>query len=276
MGKLEGKVALITGAGRGQGRSHALRLAEEGVDIIAVDIASQLPSIRYPMATSSDLAETATLVEALGRRAVPVEADVRDAPNLRTAVQAGVDVFGRLDVVVANAGVVLHASVLEMTDEMWNEVVGVNLTGAWNTISACLPHIVNGHVGGSVIIIGSTAGLRPGASNVAYAASKAAMISVMKSVALELAPHGIRVNTVAPGAVNTPMIRNDSMKKRFLPEKPDATDADVEQALTTKHPIPVPWVDPVDVSNAVVYFASDETRYITGNILTVDAGTLLK
>jgi SDR family mycofactocin-dependent oxidoreductase len=265
----------VTGAARGQGRQHALRLAQEGADIIAVDICAQIDTVPYALATPADLAETVRMVESCGRRILPYEVDVRDRPGLRAAVGAAVEELGRLDVVVVNAGTVTHAPVLQMPDDIWDDMIGVNLTGAWNTFKAVMPAIVAGGRGGSIIVIGSIASTRPGRNTAPYAAAKAALISVMKSTALELAPLSIRVNTIATGAVNTPMICNDVTKRSLLPDGPGASDKALEDALAALHPIPIGWAEPDDISNAVLYFASTESRYVTGTTLLVDLGTHL-
>jgi SDR family mycofactocin-dependent oxidoreductase len=276
VGKLEGQVALVTGAARGQGRQHALRLAQEGADIIAVDICAQIDTVPYALATPADLAETVRMVESCGRRILPYEVDVRDRPGLRAAVGDAVEELGRLDVVIANAGVASYASVLDMPDDMWDDMIAVNLTGVWNTLSASLPSIVAGGRGGSIVLTSSTAALRQRANTVHYAAAKAALLSMIKSVGLEMAPNFIRVNAVVLGAVRTPMIVNDQLKSIFIPGKTDVTDAEMEQALAATHPMPVGWAEPDDVSDAVVFLASDDSRYVTGTAIAVDAGTLLR
>src|SRR6187402_1130823 len=198
MGRLEGKVAFVTGAARGQGRSHALRLAEEGADIVAVDVCRQLASVPYPMATPEDLTETAKLVEDLDRRIVVREADVRDSARLADVVAEGIGEFGRLDIIVANAGIVSMAPTLELDEDSWQEMIDVNLTGVWKTLKAAVPAMIEAGNGGSVIITSSAAGLRGFANIAHYVAAKHGVVGLMKTLAQELAPHMIRVNTVNP------------------------------------------------------------------------------
>lgn len=276
-GRVEGKVAFITGAARNQGRSHALRLAQEGADIIAVDICEPVESIEmYPPATEEDLAETARLVEELDRRIVTTKADVRDVDTLQAAVDAGVAELGRLDIVCANAGVFELQPALELTDSAWREMIDINLTGVWNTCRAALPHLVAGRRGGSIVIISSTAGLKGMPNIVHYTAAKHGVVGVMRSIANEFGAHSIRCNTVHPTGVDTVMIQNLKTWGLFDPDNPRPTResaAPIFEALTA---LPVPWVDPIDVSNAVLFLASDEARYVTGVTLPVDAGYTIK
>lgn len=275
-GRLQGQVAFITGAARGQGRSHAVRLAEEGADIIAIDSCADIPGVPYPLGTREDLDETVRLVQEAGGRIVARVADVRDLAALTSAVEDGVAEFGRLDIVCANAGINAPTPTGTFTDEQWNLVIDINLNGVWRTIRASVPHIIAGGRGGSVVITSSAAGLK-GYLNIAhYTAAKHAANGLMKSMANELAPYRIRVNSLNPTQVDTPMIMNDPMYRLFCPdlENPGREEfAPVSQAMNA---LPVPWVDPIDVSNAVVYLASDEGRYITGVALPVDAGVLVK
>ncbi|MCW2495271.1 mycofactocin-coupled SDR family oxidoreductase [Jatrophihabitans sp.] len=275
-GRVEGKVAFITGAARGQGRSHAVRLAEEGADIIAVDSLTDVPDVTYPQARESDLAETVRLVEALDRRIIATKADVRDPVALTSAVDEGVAEFGRLDIVSANAGVVpAPAEVSDVTERAWQDVIDINLSGVWHTVKATTPHIVAGGRGGSVILTSSSVGLR-GARNVAsYAASKHAVVGIMRTLALELGKHSIRVNSVHPTQVDTDMIQNEAMYRLFLPHLENPGRDDFAAASMHLNVLPVPWIDPVDVSNALVFLASEEARYITGVTLPVDAGQIL-
>jgi len=275
-GRAQGKVAFITGAARGQGRSHAVRLAEEGADIIAVDLAGPVPSVSaYPPATADDLAETVKQVEALDRRIVAHQADVRDSGALRKALDDGVAQLGRLDIVVANAGIYQPAPALELDDEAWQETIGINLTGVWNTVKAALPHLISGG-GGSVILTSSVLGLRASANSIHYNTAKHGVVGIMRSVANEFAQHRIRVNSVHPTLVNTLMIQNEQVWGLFEPDNPHPTRESAAPIFETINALPVPWVEPVDVSNAVLFLASDEARYITGVTLPVDAGSLLK
>jgi (+)-trans-carveol dehydrogenase len=277
-GRVQGKVALVTGAARGQGRSHALRLAEEGADIIAVDIASQIATVPYTMSTMDDLAETARQVEALDRRIVAAQADVRDWASLKNAVDDGVIELGRLDIVSANAGIFSSGTLEELTDEAWNDMIAVNLTGVWHTIKATAPHIRASRRGGSIILTSSTAGLR-GMEHIGhYVAAKHGVVGIMRTAALELAKDSIRVNSVHPTSVNTDMIHNAATYQLFAPELPESERT--KEVLGTRfqatNVLPVPWVESVDISNAVLWLASDESRYVTGLELKVDAGQMLK
>ena len=272
MGLLEGKVAFITGAARGQGRSHAVRLAQEGADIIAVDICRQAQTVPYPMATPADLTETVKEVEALDRRIVASEVDVRDLAALTTAVNDGVAQLGRLDIVLANAGISSMAPTLEMDESVWDEMIEINLTGQWKTIRAAVPHIVSGGRGGSVVITSSLAAITPNANIAHYSAAKAGLIALMKVLAKELAPHSIRVNTVHPTTVATPMILNDPTYRLFRPDLENPTRSDFEEAARTLNKLPVAALEPVDISNAILYLVSDAGRYVTGITHVVDAG----
>jgi len=275
-GRVQGKVAFITGAARSQGRSHAIRLAEEGADIIAVDVPEAVPSLSaYPLATSEDLAETVKRVEALDRRIVAHPADVRDSAALKAALDDGVAQFGRLDIVVANAGIYQVAPALELDDAAWQETIGINLTGVWHTVKASLPHLIDGG-GGSIILTSSVLGLRGGANSVHYSTAKHGVVGIMRSVASEFAQHRVRVNSVHPTLVNTIMIQNEQVWGLFEPDNPHPTRESATPVFQTINALPVPWVEPVDISNAVLFLASDEARCITGVTLPVDAGALLK
>ncbi|HEX4247446.1 MAG TPA: mycofactocin-coupled SDR family oxidoreductase [Pseudonocardia sp.] len=270
MGKLDGKVALVTGAARGQGRSHALRLAEEGADIIAVDVCAQLPSVPYRMGTAEELAETVKLVEELDRRISAHHADVRDADRLDEVVAAGLAEFGRIDVVVANAGIGTFGRVWELTPEQWREVVDVNLTGVFLTVRAALPSMIEAGRGGSLVLISSAAGLAAFPNLAHYTAAKHGVTGLTRALAVELAPHRIRANSVHPTTVDTPMVQNQAFYDQV-----GARDRDeAATAFRGLNALPVPWVESGDVSNAVLWLASDESRYVTGVALPVDAGGL--
>ncbi|WP_375400421.1 mycofactocin-coupled SDR family oxidoreductase [uncultured Amnibacterium sp.] len=277
-GRVEGKVAFVTGAARGQGRSHALRLAEEGADIIAVDIAGQIDSVPYDMARPDDLAETVRQIEALDRRIVATQADVRDFGAVKAAVDEGVAQLGRLDIVAANAGIFSFGSLEELTDEQWNDMIGVNLTGVWHAVKAAIPHIKAGGRGGSIILTSSTAGLEPLPNIGHYVAAKHGVVGLMKTAALELAAENIRVNSVHPTAVDTDMIQNSATWELFMPDlaPEDRTREIAGQRFGALNALPIPWVEARDISNAVLFLASDEARYITGVTLPVDAGELIK
>jgi len=271
MGRMDGKVALVTGAARGQGRSHAVRLAEEGADIIAVDLCAQLDTVPYPMATPEDLAETAREVEGLDRRIVAREADVTNFDSLKSAVDAGVAELGRLDTVCANAGISTMGLTWELTEEFWAEMIEVNLGGVWRTIKATVPILIEQGDGGSIIITGSTASLKGFAGVPHYSAAKHGVIGLMRALVNEVSQYNIRVNTVIPTSCNTPMIQNDAMRELFQ-VAPDAPIEEFAEAFQAMHTLPIPWVEPRDISNAVLWLASDESRYCTGDIVQVDAG----
>jgi SDR family mycofactocin-dependent oxidoreductase len=275
-GRVQGKVAFITGAARGQGRSHAVRLAEEGADVIAVDLCGPVPTIEmYPPATEEDLAETVRQVEALDRRIVATKADVRDSMALGAALADGVAQLGRLDIVLANAGVFEIQPALELTDEAWREMIDVNLTGVWNTCKVALPHLVGGG-GGAIVLTSSTAGLKGTPNTIHYTAAKHGVVGVMRTLANEFAAHSIRVNSVHPTGVDTQMIQNPKTWGLFDPENPHPTREGAEPIFRSTNALPVPWVEPRDISNAVLFLVSDEARYITGVTLPVDAGYTVK
>jgi SDR family mycofactocin-dependent oxidoreductase len=277
MGKLEGKVAFITGAARGQGRSHAIRLAQEGADIIAVDILEDVPGIPYAGATEADLADTVKAVEALDRRIVASKADVRDFRELKAAVDDGVAQLGRLDIVSANAGIGTspHKS-WEIDDDTWQTMIDINLTGVWHAAKAAIPHLIEGGNGGAIILTSSAAGLQAYENIAHYVSAKHGVVGLMRTLALELAPYMIRVNSIHPTQVDTPMIQNEATYKLFRPDLEHPNRDDFAPASQSVNALPIPWVEPVDISNAVLFLASDEGRYITGVTLPVDAGTLIK
>jgi SDR family mycofactocin-dependent oxidoreductase len=275
-GRVEGKVAFITGAARNQGRSHAVRLAREGADIIAVDLAAPVDTIRmYPPATPDDLAETVREVEKLDRRIVATQADVRDPAALRAALYDGVAQLGKLDIVLANAGVFEIQPSLELTDDAWQEMIDINLTGVWNTCRVALPHLIeNG--GGSIVLTSSTAGLKGTANTIHYTAAKHGVVGIMRTLANEFGKQSIRVNTVHPTGVDTVMIQNEKTWGLFTPDDPEPTREKFAELFETLHPLPVPYVQPIDISNAILFLVSDEARYITGVTLPVDAGYTIR
>ncbi|NEM05712.1 mycofactocin-coupled SDR family oxidoreductase [Geodermatophilus normandii] len=276
-GRVAGKVAFITGAARSQGRSHALRLAEEGADIIAVDLCGPVESIRmYPPATAEDLDETVRQVEQLDRRIVATQADVRDPGALRAAVDDGVAQLGRLDIVLANAGVFELSPSLELSDDAWHEMIDINLTGVWNTCKVALPHLIEGGRGGSIVITSSTAGLKGTANTIHYTAAKHGVIGVMRTLANEFGEHAIRVNTVHPTGVDTVMIQNPKTWGLFSPDDPEPSREKFTELFETLHPLPVAYIDPVDISNAILFLVSGEARYVTGVTLPVDAGYTIR
>jgi (+)-trans-carveol dehydrogenase len=276
-GKLAGKVAFITGAARGQGRSHAVRLASEGADIIAVDVCKQLDGVKIPMATPDDLGETAALVEATGRRIVAVEADVRDLDVLQEVVDDGVKQLGRLDIVVANAGLGSEGQRVDRMDaKTWCDMIDVNLTGVFYTCKVAIPHVLAGRRGGSIVFTSSIGGLKGAAHIGHYISAKHGIIGLMRTLALELGSKSIRVNVVCPGNVGTPMFLNEPTYRLFRPDLENPTQEDMAAVSRSSHVLPVPWVEPEDISSAVLFLASDEARYITGITLPVDAGAMLK
>ena len=278
-GRVEGKVAFITGAARGQGRSHAVTLAREGADIIAVDILGEIAaSARFHApATEDDLAQTVAEVEALDRRILAARADVRDFAGLRKVLDAGIAEFGRIDIIVANAGIFPHGSLLHEVDEReWDEIFDVNLKGAWLTCKAAIPQLIKQGDGGSITLINSTAGLKGIPAVGPYTASKHGLVGLMRTLALELAPHWIRVNSIHPTAVATDMVFNERTYRLFRPDLDHPTRETMAETLMSFHALPVPWVEPVDISNALLFLASDEARYITGSEFTVDAGFTIK
>ena len=276
-GRVEGKVAFITGAARSQGRSHALRLAQEGADIIAVDIAGPVPSIQmYPPATEDDLAETVRQVEALDRRIVATKADVRNSGALKAAVDEGVAQLGRLDIVLANAGVFEIQPALEVSDDAWREMIDINLTGVWNTCKVALPHLIEGGRGGAMVLTSSTAGLKGTPNTIHYTAAKHGVVGIMRTLANEFAQHSIRVNSVHPTGVDTVMIQNEKTWGLFAPDDPAPSREKADPIFQSTNALPVPWVEPVDISNAILFLVSDEARYITGVTLPVDAGYTVK
>lgn len=282
MSPLEGKVALVTGAARGQGRSHAVRLAEAGADIIAVDLCAQPETVSYAGSTPADLAETVAMVEALDRRIVGAEADVADRETLFTVVKEGIAELGGIDIACANAGIWSTVPDPEGGGldpaRIWQETIDINLTGVWNTIDAVAPAMIESGRGGAIVLTSSTAGIKAmntiggigsqsQVGQVAYTAAKHAVVGLMRSYALELAPHNIRVNTVHPTGVATPMIQNRVVEGFF--------EEHSELAELVSNPIPIDVVEPRDISEAVLYLVSDSGRFVTGATLPVDAGYLI-
>ena len=273
--RYENKVVFITGAAGGQGREHAVRFAAAGAKVIGVDICEGLPDCYYPLATEEDLAETVRLVEAAGGAMHAAKGDVRDLARLREVVREGVDRFGRLDVIVANAGIYSPSPTQFLTSEQWDETIGVNLTGVFNAVRAGMRRMIEQNEGGAIVITSSTAGLKGFYGCPAYNAAKHGVVGFMRSLALELAPNQIRVNTVHPTSVGTPMILNDSFPKLVSPE-PDAGFDQAAEFLRPQQPMDIAWLQPGDISDAVLWLCSEEARWVTGVTLPVDAGALLK
>jgi (+)-trans-carveol dehydrogenase len=276
-GRVEGKVAFITGAARGLGRAHALRLAQEGADIIAIDICKPIESAAVPLSTPEDLAETADLVKGLNRRVVTAEVDVRDFDGLKAAVDSGVEQLGQLDIIVANAGIGNASATLDQTDERdWTEMIDVNLGGVWKTVKAGVPHLLAGGRGGSIILISSVFGLKASLFTGHYAAAKHGVVGLMRTFAVELGQYNIRANSVHPTNANTQLFMNETTMKLFRPDLANPGPEDLARAAQAMHVLPVGWVEPEDISNAVLFLASDEARYVTGVTLPVDAGNCLR
>jgi SDR family mycofactocin-dependent oxidoreductase len=279
LGRVAGKVAFITGAARGQGRSHAIRLAQEGADIIAVDICETFDSMNYPLATAEDLAQTVKEVEAEGRRIVAVKGDVRIKAELKAALDAGLAEFGKVDVVVANAGVTAMKDPTLL--QSFVDGVDVDLVGVLNTVGVALPHLT---AGASIIVTGSTAGMMKGlldspglgGGGTGYAFAKRTLFTYVEVLALQLASHMIRMNAIHPTNTDTTLLMNDDIYRAFRPDLKNPTREDAIQAFPVMQAMPIPFVDPQDISHLVAFLASDESRYITGMNIRVDAGAMLK
>jgi SDR family mycofactocin-dependent oxidoreductase len=276
-GRLAGKVALVTGAARGQGRSHALHLAREGADVVLIDICADIETVGYPMATPEDLDDTARWIEKSGRRATVHRADVRDRPALSSVIAESVDEFGRIDVVVANAGIAPLGA--QGTVSAFIDGFDVDFVGVVNTFAVALPHVPDG---GSLIATGSVAGLKgsvespaSGPGGAAYGLAKKMIVQYVDSLAKQLAPRLIRVNAVHPTNCNTAMLQSKPMYRLFRPDLDDPSEADVLEGFSSIQPMPIAFVEPEDISAAVVYLASDESRYVTGLQLKVDGGATL-
>ncbi len=270
MGKLDGQVAFITGAARGQGRSHAVRLAQEGADIIAVDICAQIASVSYEMSTPADLEQTVKEVEAEGRRIVARQADVRDVAALRQAFEEGTAELGPAQIVLANAGIGVGGP--NSSDQDWHDVIAVNLTGVWNTGRIAIPSMIEADRGGAIVLTSSTAGLLGVGTNetglLGYTVAKTGMVGLMRCWANYLGPHNIRVTCVAPTACRTPMAQNLSIADLF--------EVNPSLANAMSNALPVEMVEPIDISNAIAWLVSDDARYVTGTVIPVDAGSLNK
>ncbi|MBJ7339666.1 mycofactocin-coupled SDR family oxidoreductase [Mycolicibacterium sp.] len=280
MGRVQGKVAFITGAARGQGRSHAVRLAEEGADIIAVDLCQNIDSIGYALATPEDLEETAQFVEKTGRSIVTAQADVRDAGQLKQALEDGIAELGKVDIVVAQAGIAGMKGNPPL--QTWTDVINTNLVGTINAIQVALPHLRDG---ASIIATGSTAALmdtakkdNPGADpgGMAYMTAKRLLSQYVHDLATELSVLGIRANVVHPTNCNTDMLQSEPMYRSFRPDLEHPTRADAEPVFGIQQAMRIPFIEPEDISNAILWLASDESRYVTGLQLRVDGGGYLK
>jgi (+)-trans-carveol dehydrogenase len=276
MGQLDGKVAFITGIARGQGRSHALTLAGEGASIIGLDSCAKPATTAYDGATEEDLRETVRLIEEAGGSVHAEVADTRDYAQVARVFAAGIERFGRVDVVIPNAGICSGAKTWEISPQDWQEVIDVNLNGVFHTVKAAIPQLISQGDGGSIVFIGSTEALK-GAENISsYAASKHGVTGLMTSLARELGRHHIRVNSVNPTCVDTHMINNDFVYGLFRPDLERPTRDDVMGTFSDTHLLPVPWIEPRDVSSAILYLVTESGRYITATTLVVDAGFIVK
>ena len=278
MSNFNGRVAFITGAARGQGRSHAVEFARRGANIIAIDIDRQVESAPYPTATSEDLVETVRLVEEVGGKIHAATADVRDLNALSSVVSEGVRQFGRLDFVLANAGIGSFGALTTMTEEKFNEMIEINLIGVWKTVRASVQHMIDAGNGGCIVLTSSTAGLRTLGNAGHYVAAKHGVTALAKTLANELGPNHIRVNSIHPSNTRTVMgVDNDGVLKLFRPDLENPTLDDCVEGYASFHVMPdVPWVQPIDVTHAVLFLCSDEAQYITGVQLPVDVGMLVK
>jgi SDR family mycofactocin-dependent oxidoreductase len=275
---LDGKVAFITGAARGQGRSHAVRLAQEGADIVGVDVCADLPDVLYPLGTWDELEETAKLVQNTGRRMLISRADVRNVEELRAAADRGIAELGHIDIVCANAGVATIGNVWELTDGQWDIVLDVCLKGAFNTVRATLPSMLERDLGGSIIITSSVAAMNGFPGQAPYTAAKLGMVALVKTLVNELGilKSTIRVNSIHPTAVRSAMTDNDYIKGLFAPDVENPTSEHLMPQLYSVNTLPIPWLECNDVSDAVLWLASDATRYVTGIALPIDAGSSAK
>jgi SDR family mycofactocin-dependent oxidoreductase len=272
-GRLVGKVALITGAARGIGRAQAVRFAEEGADVVGLDVCAPIETVVVSSATTDDLAETARLVEAAGGRIVTEVVDVRDPDGLRAAADTGANRFGCIDIVCATAGITSRGMATELDEQTWQTMLDVNLTGVWRTCKVAVPHLVE-RGSGAIVLVSSIAGLRGLVGVAHYTAAKHGVVGLMRSLAQELAPRRIRVNSVHPTNVDTPMIQNAAVSAAFRPDLDRSpTRAEFAESARSMNMLDIPWIDPLDVANASLFLASDEARYITAVALPVDAGS---
>ena len=271
MGGLDGQVALVTGGARGQGRSHAVAFAREGADVALVDLCADIPTVEYPLGAQADLEETARLVEKEGRRCLAITADVRNAGEMQSAVSRTVDELGRLDILVANAGVGAGAPIQTADVEQWNDVIATNLTGVFNSLRAAAPVMIAQRYG-RIIAISSMMGRGTTGGMGAYTASKWGVIGLVKSTAQDLAPFGITVNAIAPGNVDTPMVRNDALIRKVRPDLENPTMDDAAAFLGLLHVQPQPLLDPAEISTVVLFLAGPGAAHITGAVIDVSAG----
>ncbi|PBC48172.1 SDR family mycofactocin-dependent oxidoreductase [Rhodococcus sp. ACS1] len=274
MGMLDGKVAFITGGARGQGRAHAVTSAREGADVVVIDIAAQMGTVPYKMADGSDLAETVAQVEALGRRALSFEVDVRSQASLDDAVTQTISTFGKIDILIANAGIWTQAPFWELSEDDWEEMMGVNLTGVWKSAKAVAPHMIERR-SGSIVITSSVNGLEPGMNYAHYVTAKHGVIGLMKNIALELAPYGIRCNSINPGAIKTPMTDHQGAWDMFAGHE-GGTEADMIEGGYHFHALKgTTFMPPQVIADTALYLNSDLAASVTGVTIPVDAGHLL-
>lgn len=275
-GRFEGRTVVISGAARGQGRSHALRFAAEGANLVLFDLCAQLNTVSFPMGTAAELAETVAQAEARGAGVVAAQADVRDWDQVRAVFQQGLDRFGRIDVASANAGITSRfGKVWEVEEDVFRDVLDVNVVGAWHVLKAAVQTIRPGGRGGSIVVTGSGASLK-GSPNISpYVASKHALVGLVRSSARELAPEHIRVNLVAPGNVGTPMLLNDAMYRLHVPDLAHPTADDFRARAASNIPMGIPYVEAEDITEAVLFLSSDAARYVTGTVVPVDGGSAI-
>ena len=270
MGRLDGKVAFITGAARGQGRAHAVTLAREGASILAVDICEEIEGVQYDLATEEDLHETVRLVEELDQKCVAVKADARSSEQMRAAAGCAASEFGGIDIGVINHGIVMAASWEELTDADWDTMIETNLSSVWRAARAVIPHLIE-RGGGSLMLTASAAGLRTFYGLPSYVAAKHGVVGLAKALAVELGPHWVRVNALCPGNVSTPMFHNQYIHDMYH-GGPGGTKETAVFPAQASHILPIPWFEPEAIANAVVYLASDDGKYVTGTAFSVDAG----
>jgi SDR family mycofactocin-dependent oxidoreductase len=271
MGKLEGQVAVVTGGARGQGRSHAVHIAREGADVVICDVCHDLDAVRYPMATEEDLEETVRLVEKEGRRCIALQADVRDYDQVKAVTDRAAEEFGKIDILVANAGVMRMNPIQDHTPDQWRDVVDTNLTGVYHAMHAVAPHLIRNNYG-RIVATASTMARGAAGNSVSYVAAKWGVVGMVKSVAHDLAPWNVTVNAVAPTSVSTHMIHNLDLYKLFRPDLDEPTIDDVREAFKTLNVIPVSWLEPEEISKSVLFLLSEDAKYITGSVIDINAG----